>query len=219
MRPRAQNHLLWREEISEMTNVQTTLETMRAAIGRYDLLQHPFYRAWSAGTLPCDALATYAREYGAFIAVLDRGWETLGEPASAAVEREHVALWSDFARAVGTKVIAHPEKTAVLALVDEATKSFASPATSAGALYAFEAQQPSTARSKLEGLHTHYASLSADVRPYFQAHAGESGEDLLLENKLAAMSENDREVAAAACERMSKALWDALTDIHSSCNN
>jgi pyrroloquinoline-quinone synthase len=187
---------------------------MRAAIAKYDLLQHPFYRAWSAGTLPEAALATYAREYGAFIAILDEGWLSLGEHESAAVERKHVELWNDFARGLGTKVAA-PTTPAVRALVDEARKSFASPASAAGALYAFEAQQPATAKSKLEGLDTHYATLSSDVRPYFEAHAGESGEDVMLETKIASMSAADQTEALAACTRMSKALWDALTDIHS----
>ena len=198
-----------------MTNAETLSRTLRAAISQYDLLQHPFYRAWSAGTLPVDALATYAREYGAFIAVLDRGWETLGECESAAVERHHVALWNDFASALGTAVGAKPASAEVQALVDEASRSFTTSAAAAGALYAFEAQQPSTAHSKLEGLGTHYASLASGVRPYFEAHAGESGEDVLLETKMAAMSETEQQESVAACERMSKALWDALSGIHS----
>jgi pyrroloquinoline-quinone synthase len=197
-----------------MTRTETTLETMRAVIRSYDLLGHPFYQAWSAGTLPVEALAKYAREYGAFIGVLDRGWQTLGEPEGAKVERHHLELWNGFARALDTAVVDAPAVAAVQALVDEATRSFATPAEAAGALYAFEVQQPATARSKLEGLGLHYASLSSEVRPYFQAHACETGEDTLIEEKLARMTEAEQERAAAACERMSKALWDALTGIH-----
>lgn len=195
----------------------TTIQTMRATISKFDLLTHPFYLAWSAGTLPQAALATYAREYGAFIAVLDRGWQALGEDESAAVERDHVKLWNHFAGALGTSVVATPACAAVRALVTEAQKSFATPAAAAGALYAFELQQPKTAASKLEGLDTHYASLPNGVRPYFEAHAGESGEDVMLENKIAHMNEADQAEAKAACARMSKALWDALSDIHPEC--
>lgn len=195
-------------------NRTATLSTMRAAIDRYNLLTHPFYRAWSAGTLPAGALATYAREYGAFIGVLNRGWTTLDEPGGAAIERTHAALWSDFARALETTVASVPGLTAVRALVEEATRSFAAAAESAGALYAFEVQQPATAQSKLEGLDTHYASLSPSARPYFAAHAAETAEEALLADKLAAMTDVERERAAAACGRMCKALWDALSDIH-----
>jgi pyrroloquinoline-quinone synthase len=193
---------------------QTTLETMRASIHERDLLKHPFYLAWSAGTLPVSALTTYAREYGAFIAVLDRGWETLGESDSAQIERDHADLWSDFAQALGTDRAMEPSLTAVKALVAEAKKSFSKSATAAGALYAFELQQPATAQSKLDGLDTHYATLSADARPYFRAHAGESGEDVMLENKIENMSASEQAECAAACDRMAKALWNALTDIH-----
>ena len=38
-----------------------------AVVAKYDLLGHPFYQAWSAGTLPKEALASYAAEYGAFV--------------------------------------------------------------------------------------------------------------------------------------------------------
>ncbi len=196
-----------------MTRLETTLQTMRGTIRDFDLLGHPFYKAWSAGRLPVEALATYAREYGAFISVLDRGWTTLGEFEGAAIERHHVELWSDFARTLGTAIAASPRVSAVRALVDEAIHSFATPASAAGALYAFEVQQPSTAHSKLVGLGTHYAWLPPGVRPYFQAHSCETGEEALLERRLAEMTDVDRERATAACGRMSRALWEALTGI------
>src|ERR1700760_3717027 len=115
-----------------MTDIATTLHTMQAAIGRHDLLAHPFYQAWSAGTLPVASLATYAHEYGAFISTLDRGWATLGEPEGAAIERHHALLWQAFAGALGTTVTAAPTLPAVRALADEAMRSFATPAEAAG---------------------------------------------------------------------------------------
>jgi pyrroloquinoline-quinone synthase len=39
------------------------LEQLEAAIARYDLLCHPFYRAWAAGELTRDDLREYARNY------------------------------------------------------------------------------------------------------------------------------------------------------------
>jgi pyrroloquinoline-quinone synthase len=38
-------------------------ERLEATIGRYDLLCHPFYRAWSAGELSREDLREYARHY------------------------------------------------------------------------------------------------------------------------------------------------------------
>lgn len=58
-------------------NLQTQLNDR---IGGKALLKHPFYQAWESGELPVDALRTYAREYGAFIATMPQGWETLNDP-------------------------------------------------------------------------------------------------------------------------------------------
>ncbi len=197
-----------------MTNTEATLHAMISSIERQDLLKHPFYQAWNAGALAVEELATYAREYGAFIEVLDRGWTALNEPEAAAAERYHVTLWGDFAQALGTTVSGSPKVTEVKALVEMATQAFSSAPEAAGALYAFEVQQPMTAQTKLQGLDTHYRSLSPKVRPYFEAHAVETGEDAIIEDKLAHMSDGERERAAKACERMSRALWDALSGIH-----
>jgi len=38
-------------------------EQLEASIARYDLLCHPFYKAWSAGELTRDDLREYARQY------------------------------------------------------------------------------------------------------------------------------------------------------------
>jgi pyrroloquinoline-quinone synthase len=156
-------------------NLKASLEQ---SLKTWDLLTHPFYQAWSAGTLPVAALQTYAGDYGAFIATLPMGWETLGDKASADIEREHAALWDQFADAMGTKVSA---PVAAADLVARAKLAFSTPAEAAGALYAFEAQQPKTATSKLEGLETHYSALGEGVKPYFEAHAEETPEcDMLL---------------------------------------
>ena len=38
-------------------------EQLDARIGKYDLLGHPFYKAWSAGQLTRDDLREYAQDY------------------------------------------------------------------------------------------------------------------------------------------------------------
>src|SRR5207302_6666630 len=42
------------------------LERIDAAIAERDLLTHPFYTKWVAGTLPRECLQEYARQYHAF---------------------------------------------------------------------------------------------------------------------------------------------------------
>ena len=82
----------------------STKEALNAAFSKWNLLQHPFYQAWSAGTLPIESLRTYAREYGAFIRLLPHAWEALDDAETAQEEREHADLWDDFAAALDTRV-------------------------------------------------------------------------------------------------------------------
>jgi pyrroloquinoline-quinone synthase len=181
-------------------------------IARKALLQHPFYQAWEAGELPVDALRSYAREYGAFIRNMPLGWETLGDSATANEERQHADLWQDFAEGLDTQIGA-AELPGVAALVAASNKLFATRASALGALYAFEAQQPATAKSKLDGLRKHY-SLPASAEPYFEVHATNEHEATKLLDQIAALSPAQQGEALAACEQMSAALWDALTDIY-----
>ena len=44
-------------------NTTQFFEQLEASIARYDLLCHPFYRAWAAGELTRDDLREYARHY------------------------------------------------------------------------------------------------------------------------------------------------------------
>jgi pyrroloquinoline-quinone synthase len=190
------------------------MQLLSSHIGQWNLLEHPFYKAWSMGTLPVEALRNYAREYGAFIQTLPQGWDTLGESKAADVETMHARLWDAFATALETRVTPHAEVTEVKALVDTAKTLFATPASAIGALYAFEKQQPQTAQSKLEGLDTHYKTLPEGVRPYFEAHLDDTHEVALLEKKMAGFSAQERTACEQACKTMSKAMWDALSGLH-----
>ena len=190
--------------------------TIREALDRdvlaRNLLEHPFYRAWSAGTLPASSLAAYAREYGAFVATLPHAWATLGDAETAEEEREHARLWDAFARALQTAV-GEAEVPEVRALVDLASRQFAEPASAAGALYAFERQQPATATSKLEGLRAFY-SLGPEAERYFDEHTRNQHEAEKLAARIDGMDADGRARAAAACRDMSEALWDALTGLY-----
>jgi pyrroloquinoline-quinone synthase len=181
-------------------------------IERKALLSHPFYQAWESGELPVDALKTYAREYGAFIETLPMGWETLADAETAAEEREHAEMWGSFAAGLQTQVAA-AELPAVSELVATSGKLFASPAAALGALYAFEAQQPATAKSKLDGLRKHY-SLPASVEPYFEVHSHNEHEAAKLLARISTLPAAEQVEALQACEQMSEALWNALSDIH-----
>lgn len=187
-------------------------QALDSKISDYNLLNHPFYQAWSAGELPVEALRSYAREYGAFISMMPEGWETLNDTEIAAEETEHIDLWADFAAGLDTTVTeAHIPQ--VKALMETADELFSEPATALGALYAFEAQQPATAQSKLTGLKAFY-QLPKSVEPYFETHSHNEHEAEKLLEYIGALPSDSYATVVQACEKMSAALWDALTGIH-----
>jgi len=190
----------------------TTKKRLDSILEKWDLLKHPFYQAWSEGTLPVEALKVYAAEYGAFINILEEGWNTLDDTETAQEEKEHAELWEQFAVALETK-INQPKITQTAELINTANKLFTSPATTLGAMYAFEAQQPETAKSKLEGLKAHY-SLPVIVEPYFEVHSANWHESKKILSALEKLSSDEQDQAYDACEKMAGALWNALTGIH-----
>jgi pyrroloquinoline-quinone synthase len=181
-----------------------------AIVARHDLNEHPFYRAWRAGTLPRPKLAAYATEYAPFIEAIEFGWRSLGDHGHAATEREHARLWNSFREALGPT--GEPSCPEARALVEEARRAFADPVESLGSLYAFESQQPSTARSKLDGLRAHYA-LADEHTAYFRVHADDYGEREHLRGRAARLTPSDFARAKDACERACKAMWSALDGI------
>lgn len=191
------------------------LTTFAASLERWNLHNHPFYQAWSAGTLPVSALTEYARDWGSFVRVIDQGWETVGQPEYAAEERVHAELWDDFAATLGTKATDSASIPALAQLRATAERLFtASPASALGALYAFEAQQPGTSKSKLDGLRAHYA-LEAKAEYYFAVHQDDFAEAEWIAARLAQLSAAERQVAESACEELCHALWDGLSGIYS----
>ena len=190
-------------------------ETLDLAVARRNLLDHPFYQAWSAGTLPVEALRTYAREYGAFIGLLPDAWATLHDADTAQEEREHADLWDGFAAALGTQVTGSAQLPEVASLTASAARLFSDPASAAGALYAFEVQQPATALSKLAGLKMHY-NLPSGVEPYFEIHCHNEHEARKLAARIDAFSADEQVRAVQACSEMANSLWTALSGIYGS---
>jgi pyrroloquinoline-quinone synthase len=183
-------------------------DQLDAIVRRWDLLEHPFYQSWRAGRLPLETLQRYASEYGAVVSALPRGWSTLGADETVREEWEHVKLWDSFASALGTNV-GDPMNPQTIELISACDRLFAEADTALGALYAFEAQQPATAASKLEGMRLHY-DLSAASETYFDAHIRERRE---MDDLLARMQELGQEShtrVLAACESMCLHLWNAL---------
>ncbi len=178
---------------------------------KYHLLQHPFYLAWNEGKLTREQLALYACEYGSFINLISQGWNQIGQQDIAEEEIAHYQLWKNFAASVGADRIG-ANLPAVKQLVRETQLQYSTYASALGALYAFEAQQPATATSKLNGLRTHYSQWNAD-ETYFKVHENDLIEPAMLEEKIKMLNASDYAIAASACATTCKYLWDALSGV------
>ena len=192
----------------------TIKQELDLILAKWDLLKHPFYQAWSARTLPVESLRLYAREYGAFVGTIPIGWKTLEDHNTFQEEQEHAALWADFTNAIGGTTGA-PELPQTIELSRKAMNLFASPVSALGALYAFEAQQPATALSKLEGLKAHYDMPEVGAK-YFELHVANLGESAKILEQIKSLSPTAQAEACMACESMAESLWSALTGIHES---
>jgi len=107
-----------------MTN-QEFFEHLDARIARYDLLCHPFYKAWTAGELTNEDLCQYAQDYYHHVDAFPTYLAELGirldegdlrravlanmsdekgtEDAFGDAARSHAELWLDFAEGMGSR--------------------------------------------------------------------------------------------------------------------
>lgn len=187
------------------------ISQLDAIIEQFDLNKHPFYQDWRMGTLPVERLKSYAVEYQAFVGTIASGWETVGQDHYAEEERFHELLWAKFRSELGATGAASLPSTQTL--VTAAKNLFGSPAEALGALYAFEAQQPHTSRSKLDGLREHY-SIGEAGQEYFVVHADDLAEAELIREKVAELSDAEFERAKTACAIVCSAMYGALDGIY-----
>lgn len=154
--------------------VTTTSIDLR--IAERHLLTHPFYQAWTAGTLPREALVDYVGQYYAFESNLPRFLRALAARSESEADRaallanardeehgpnSHPELWLRFGEALGlerSQVIGARLNATTQALVDTYHEASERAPVAAGvaALYAYESQLPAVAEAKIAGLREHF---------------------------------------------------------------
>src|SRR5437763_287602 len=215
---------------------------LEARIAKYDLLCHPFYKAWAAGELTQEDLREYARDYYHHVAAFptylaefgmrlndgelrravlanlsdEKGGEDVyGDPSVS-----HAELWLDFAEGMGAArdMRMHQPLREVKALMSffHRVAGEKSPAEALAAFYAYESQVPRIAAEKARGLREQYGA-SEKTCTYFTVHeTADIYHSQVWKKQLA------REIAAhpegapnalAAAEVAAKALWTALDGI------
>jgi pyrroloquinoline-quinone synthase len=157
---------------------------LTAALSDRQLLTHPFYRRWEAGTLGPDELGAYAAQYRYFEEALPGILRTLLsrlEPGSAAdlVRRNladeesnpepHITMFAGFVDAVGSHET--PSSDATQSLLRTYGDLVASSAEEGlAAVVAYEMQAPAIAASKADGLRRHYGLDDQGTR-FWDLHA------------------------------------------------
>ena len=213
-----------------MTDAGTALETrMREAIAERSLLEHPFYQAWSEGTLELERLQDYARQYFHFERAFPRFLSAIhARTESPAIrqlllsnlwdeeygERNHPALWLEFADALGVSAEEvegaepHPQTTALIEHYAEVAQR-APVAEALATLFAYESQVPAIAWEKIKGLKEHYGLLPEQFE-FFSVHlvsdVAHSGAELAAIEELC----EDGDAVVAATERASERLLGFL---------
>jgi len=205
-------------------------------IAKYDLLCHPFYKAWSAGELTREDLREYGQDYfhhvnafpeylREFAARLPQGDLRRAVVANCDDEmglhgsRPHAELWLDFVEGMGGKRSGNAEP---IAEVESLTRQFHSvarqgaPEEALATFYAYESQVPRVAAEKARGLQKMYGA-DAKTCEYFTLHAtADIYHSRVWKHQLAKVVEGDSEAAERALnagENAAKALWTALDGI------
>lgn len=214
------------------------LSLLEERIHQYDLLCHPFYKAWSAGELTVDDLRAYAEDYYPHVeafpgylaqlgvrleegelrrAVLANmtdekgGEDSFGEP-----ERSHAELWLDFVEGMGgSRVVKRQSTKEVRELISwfQEVAGEGTPEEALAAFYAYESQVPRVAQEKDRGLRQLYGA-NEKTRGYFTLHAVADVHHSnvwrsQLEKRVKANPET-AEKALAAAEAAARGLWRVL---------
>lgn len=211
-------------------------QDLLAAIDQKHLLNHPFYQAWSKGTLPLEVMKKYAEQYyhlernfpnflsamlmtcddeGVRAKILDNFNDETGG------SENHRELWLRFGEMVGAsrEEMKNSEMLPETAAAVETFRSICgrSYLEGAAALGAYESQIPAIAAKKIEGLAQHYG-IAADQPgvEFFRVHGlldvkhAQVWWDML---EAAELTDAQKAAVKAATEQGRDALWNFLTGV------
>jgi pyrroloquinoline-quinone synthase len=223
-------------------NIAEFSEQLGSRIAKYDLLCHPFYKAWAAGELTRDDLREYAQDYyhhveafpwylAAFAVRLEEGDLRRAVLANMCDERgveggvgkdsvPHSELWLDFAEGMGSSrdLRWHNPVPEIRQLTQyfQGVASEASAEEALAAFYTYESQVPRVAQEKERGLREMYGADDKTCG-YFSLHATADVYHSRvwrsqLEKRIAANPEM-ADAALDAAENAARMLWRALDGI------
>jgi len=221
-----------------MANIQL-LEKIDAAIAEKNLLKHPFYQDWQAGKLSRESLQLYAAQYYRHVEAFPQHLKVLAARADETLKpvvmenlaeelnpaRPHLKLWRDFAGELGVSediVTASPSLPGTQHVVAKFREICAdrNVAEAVAALYAYEAQVPEIASTKIEGLKRFYGITEPKGLAYFEVHEEADKEHRAAWRAwLQANAAGNEEAILKSTNEALDALWGALSAVHSGCAN
>jgi pyrroloquinoline-quinone synthase len=190
---------------------------------RHNVLEHPFYRRWSAGELSADELARYAGQYRHATEAIARLCRQAADAAPvehrdeidahAGEEEAHVGLWDDFVEAAGGEIGAEPTRETA-----ECVRDWTAPdayLAQLARLYAIESGQPEISRIKREGLSDFYGIDGGPGTEYFNVHERADHDHAEESRRLIsdAMHPEDEDAVVAAAEAAFRANWRLLDGV------
>ena len=208
-----------------------------AIIGQKSLLKHPFYQAWNEGKLGREDLAYYATQYyqqeqrfPRYLSAVHSNcpelktrqmlWENMGHEEAG--ENNHPELWLRFAESVGASrdsvenAVINEKTVACVSEFEKLARDNKWPVGLA-ALYAYEAQQPAVAKTKIEGLKKFYGLTSKGAIGFFEMHqemdAWHSADEKAVLSAVAQKDTGLREEIKAAVSRACDALNGLLDGV------
>jgi pyrroloquinoline-quinone synthase len=216
-----------------MRNAQL-LEKIDAAIAEKNLLKHPFYQDWQMGKLSREELQLYAAQYYRHVEAFPKHLRVLAARTEGPIReiilenlaeeenpsRPHPKLWRDFAANLGVNeedITCCPSLPGTQAVVEKFREIVGDRpvAEAVAALYAYEAQVPEIATTKIDGLKKFYGMNSPKALAYFAVHEeADKAHREAWRGWLEEHAEGNEEEILATTNEALDALWGALDAVH-----
>ena len=213
------------------------LARLDALIEKYNLLNHPFYEAWSKGELSKTDLQRYAKDYFhhvlAFPTYVSGVHNRIPDIRDRQVMLEnlleeehgpenHPELWLRFAEGIGVSRAAveeHMPSGAVSNFVRtfQRVTRHANPLVGLSALFAYESQVPHVAHEKIAGLKKYFGVKDARTLQFFDVHEKADVEHSQDERKLIERyaKQGDHDLALRETEKVLRGVWRVLSSVYS----
>jgi pyrroloquinoline-quinone synthase len=205
-------------------------------IAKYDLLCHPFYKAWSAGELTREDLREYSADYYHHVAAFptylsalhsrlpdgELRREVLRNLCDEEIEgANHADLWLNFSEGFdatreGVRNGEAVDEVKTLVATFKQIAASGSPAEALAMFFTYESQVPRVAKEKAIGLKNLYGA-DAKTCTYFTLHqTADIHHSNVWREQLNTLIEADPQCAGQAldaAETAAEALWQALDGI------